>query len=111
MEQLRSVFIRSPSSAAAHCSSSCTAAGKEEGEDGDRASQEAWQQKQEEEEEEQQQPTANLYWTAVFEYEASAEDELSLRKGDVVEVLSKVGWLGAPRYPMRLGGRSKHKGP
>ncbi|XP_055496801.1 mitogen-activated protein kinase kinase kinase 9 [Leucoraja erinacea] len=89
MEQLRSVFIRSPSSAAAHCSSSCTAAGKEEGEDGDRASQEAWQQKQEEEEEEQQQPTANLYWTAVFEYEASAEDELSLRKGDVVEVLSK----------------------
>ncbi|XP_072107123.1 LOW QUALITY PROTEIN: mitogen-activated protein kinase kinase kinase 9 [Mobula birostris] len=32
---------------------------------------------------------ANLYWTAVFDYEASAEDELSLRKGDVVEVLSK----------------------
>ncbi|XP_069771639.1 LOW QUALITY PROTEIN: mitogen-activated protein kinase kinase kinase 9 [Narcine bancroftii] len=28
-------------------------------------------------------------WTAVFDYEASAEDELSLRKGDVVEVLSK----------------------
>ena len=32
---------------------------------------------------------ASGYWTAVFEYEASAEDELSLRKGDLVEVLSK----------------------
>uniref|UniRef100_A0A671QFM3 mitogen-activated protein kinase kinase kinase n=1 Tax=Sinocyclocheilus anshuiensis TaxID=1608454 RepID=A0A671QFM3_9TELE len=29
------------------------------------------------------------YWTAVFDYEATAEDELSLRKGDRVEVLSK----------------------
>ncbi|XP_036397649.1 mitogen-activated protein kinase kinase kinase 9 [Megalops cyprinoides] len=29
------------------------------------------------------------YWTAVFDYDASAEDELSLRKGDRVEVLSK----------------------
>uniref|UniRef100_A0A672MX78 Mitogen-activated protein kinase kinase kinase n=1 Tax=Sinocyclocheilus grahami TaxID=75366 RepID=A0A672MX78_SINGR len=28
-------------------------------------------------------------WTAVFDYEASGEDELSLRRGDVVEVLSK----------------------
>ncbi|KAJ8372544.1 hypothetical protein AAFF_G00281490 [Aldrovandia affinis] len=28
-------------------------------------------------------------WTAVFAYEASGEDELSLRRGDVVEVLSK----------------------
>uniref|UniRef100_A0A8C6UUN7 mitogen-activated protein kinase kinase kinase n=1 Tax=Neogobius melanostomus TaxID=47308 RepID=A0A8C6UUN7_9GOBI len=28
-------------------------------------------------------------WTAVFDYEATAEDELSLRRGDVVEVLSK----------------------
>ncbi|KAG7509982.1 mitogen-activated protein kinase kinase kinase 9 [Solea senegalensis] len=28
-------------------------------------------------------------WTAVFDYEASADDELSLRRGDVVEVLSK----------------------
>ncbi|XP_072313324.1 mitogen-activated protein kinase kinase kinase 9 [Eucyclogobius newberryi] len=28
-------------------------------------------------------------WTAVFDYEAAAEDELSLRRGDVVEVLSK----------------------
>ncbi|XP_062325337.1 mitogen-activated protein kinase kinase kinase 9 isoform X1 [Osmerus eperlanus] len=32
---------------------------------------------------------ASGYWTAVFDYEASAEDELSLRKGDLVEVLSK----------------------
>ncbi|XP_061098605.1 mitogen-activated protein kinase kinase kinase 9 [Conger conger] len=29
------------------------------------------------------------YWTAVFDYDASADDELSLRKGDLVEVLSK----------------------
>ncbi|KAM3871491.1 mitogen-activated protein kinase kinase kinase 9 [Diretmus argenteus] len=29
------------------------------------------------------------FWTAVFDYEASADDELSLRKGDLVEVLSK----------------------
>ncbi|KAL0969436.1 hypothetical protein UPYG_G00227360 [Umbra pygmaea] len=29
------------------------------------------------------------YWTAVFDYDAGAEDELSLRKGDLVEVLSK----------------------
>uniref|UniRef100_A0A671SL15 mitogen-activated protein kinase kinase kinase n=1 Tax=Sinocyclocheilus anshuiensis TaxID=1608454 RepID=A0A671SL15_9TELE len=29
------------------------------------------------------------YWTAVFDYETTAEDELSLRKGDRVEVLSK----------------------
>ncbi|XP_063080006.1 mitogen-activated protein kinase kinase kinase 9 [Engraulis encrasicolus] len=28
-------------------------------------------------------------WTAVFDYDAGAEDELSLRKGDLVEVLSK----------------------
>lgn len=28
-------------------------------------------------------------WTAVFDYEATAEDELSLRRGDVVELLSK----------------------
>uniref|UniRef100_A0A665VS42 Mitogen-activated protein kinase kinase kinase n=1 Tax=Echeneis naucrates TaxID=173247 RepID=A0A665VS42_ECHNA len=29
------------------------------------------------------------FWTAVFDYEATADDELSLRRGDVVEVLSK----------------------
>ncbi|KAM9842653.1 mitogen-activated protein kinase kinase kinase 9 [Aulostomus maculatus] len=29
------------------------------------------------------------FWTAVFDYEATADDELSLRKGDLVEVLSK----------------------
>lgn len=28
-------------------------------------------------------------WTAVFDYEATADDELSLRKGDLVEVLSQ----------------------
>uniref|UniRef100_A0A3B3HNV9 Mitogen-activated protein kinase kinase kinase n=1 Tax=Oryzias latipes TaxID=8090 RepID=A0A3B3HNV9_ORYLA len=32
-------------------------------------------------------PTA--HWTAVFDYEATADDELSLRRGDLVEVLSK----------------------
>ncbi|MFT7801742.1 mitogen-activated protein kinase kinase kinase 9-like [Arapaima gigas] len=34
-------------------------------------------------------PPVGGYWTAVFDYEAGAEDELSLRKGDLVEVLSK----------------------
>ncbi|XP_033896944.3 mitogen-activated protein kinase kinase kinase 9-like [Acipenser ruthenus] len=34
-------------------------------------------------------PAVSGYWTAVFDYDASAEDELSLRKGDWVEVLSK----------------------
>ncbi|XP_076852129.1 mitogen-activated protein kinase kinase kinase 9 [Brachyhypopomus gauderio] len=29
------------------------------------------------------------FWTAVFDYDANSEDELSLRKGDRVEVLSK----------------------
>lgn len=29
------------------------------------------------------------FWTAVFDYEATADDELSLRRGDLVEVLSK----------------------
>ncbi|XP_062254015.1 mitogen-activated protein kinase kinase kinase 9 [Platichthys flesus] len=29
------------------------------------------------------------YWTAVFDYEATADDELSLRRGDLVELLSK----------------------
>ncbi|XP_061767634.1 mitogen-activated protein kinase kinase kinase 21 isoform X2 [Nerophis ophidion] len=33
-------------------------------------------------------PTRSL-WTAAYDYEASGEDELSLRTGDVVEVLSK----------------------
>ncbi|MEE6492789.1 hypothetical protein FKM82_016633 [Ascaphus truei] len=32
---------------------------------------------------------APFYWTAVFDYEASAEDELTLRLGDLVQVLSK----------------------
>uniref|UniRef100_A0A3Q3G0H9 Mitogen-activated protein kinase kinase kinase n=1 Tax=Labrus bergylta TaxID=56723 RepID=A0A3Q3G0H9_9LABR len=34
-------------------------------------------------------PGAPGFWTAVFDYEATAEDELSLRRGDLVEVLSK----------------------
>ncbi|XP_030071208.1 mitogen-activated protein kinase kinase kinase 9 [Microcaecilia unicolor] len=34
-------------------------------------------------------PDPPRFWTAVFDYEASAEDELSLRPGDVVEVLSR----------------------
>lgn len=32
---------------------------------------------------------ASGFWTAVFDYEATADDELSLRRGDLVEVLSK----------------------
>ncbi|XP_029983054.1 mitogen-activated protein kinase kinase kinase 9 [Sphaeramia orbicularis] len=34
-------------------------------------------------------PAATGFWTAVFDYEATADDELSLRRGDLVEVLSK----------------------
>ncbi|XP_017274500.1 mitogen-activated protein kinase kinase kinase 9 isoform X2 [Kryptolebias marmoratus] len=34
-------------------------------------------------------PAARAVWTAVFDYEATADDELSLRKGDLVEVLSQ----------------------
>uniref|UniRef100_UPI00398F334D mitogen-activated protein kinase kinase kinase 21-like n=1 Tax=Pristiophorus japonicus TaxID=55135 RepID=UPI00398F334D len=33
-------------------------------------------------------PEPGPFWTAVFDYEASAEDELSLRRGGVLEVLS-----------------------
>ncbi|XP_037751188.1 mitogen-activated protein kinase kinase kinase 21 isoform X4 [Chelonia mydas] len=48
-------------------------------------------------------------WTALYDYEASGEDELSLRRGDVVEVLSKDAavsgddgwWAGKIRH--RLG--------
>lgn len=39
----------------------------------------------------EQSPTGNFtnpVWTALFDYEASGKDELTLRKGDVVEVLS-----------------------
>ncbi|KAL0972908.1 hypothetical protein UPYG_G00196300 [Umbra pygmaea] len=32
---------------------------------------------------------ANPYWTAVFDYEATADEELTLRRGDLLEVLSK----------------------
>ncbi|TRY93364.1 hypothetical protein DNTS_032858 [Danionella cerebrum] len=34
-------------------------------------------------------PSGTGFWTAAFDYEATAEDELSLRKGDRVEVLSQ----------------------
>ncbi|KAJ7416596.1 hypothetical protein WISP_70066 [Willisornis vidua] len=48
-------------------------------------------------------------WTALYDYEASGEDELSLRRGDVVEVLSQDAavsgddgwWAGKIRH--RLG--------
>ncbi|XP_006122106.2 mitogen-activated protein kinase kinase kinase 21 isoform X2 [Pelodiscus sinensis] len=48
-------------------------------------------------------------WTALYDYEASGEDELSLRRGDVVEVLSRDAavsgddgwWAGKIRH--RLG--------
>ncbi|XP_042631065.1 mitogen-activated protein kinase kinase kinase 10-like [Cyprinus carpio] len=32
---------------------------------------------------------SNVYWTAVFDYEATADEELTLRRGDLLEVLSK----------------------
>ncbi|KAM3875202.1 mitogen-activated protein kinase kinase kinase 10 [Diretmus argenteus] len=32
---------------------------------------------------------SNPYWTAVFDYEATADEELTLRRGDLLEVLSK----------------------
>ncbi|XP_036393371.1 mitogen-activated protein kinase kinase kinase 10 [Megalops cyprinoides] len=32
---------------------------------------------------------ANPFWTAVFDYEATADEELTLRRGDLLEVLSK----------------------
>ncbi|KAL4647351.1 mitogen-activated protein kinase kinase kinase 10 [Arapaima gigas] len=31
----------------------------------------------------------NTFWTAVFDYEATADEELTLRRGDLLEVLSK----------------------
>ncbi|XP_053122986.1 mitogen-activated protein kinase kinase kinase 10 isoform X2 [Hemicordylus capensis] len=34
-------------------------------------------------------PTPHPFWTAVFDYEAATEEELTLRRGDLVEVLSK----------------------
>ncbi|CAN0397818.1 unnamed protein product [Lampetra fluviatilis] len=59
------------------------------------------QQHPQQQQQQQEQPYSctNPLWTAVFDYEASAEDELTLRPGDMVEVLSKdsevsgdVGW-------------------
>ncbi|XP_059420838.1 mitogen-activated protein kinase kinase kinase 10-like [Carassius carassius] len=32
---------------------------------------------------------SNVYWMAVFDYEATADEELTLRRGDLLEVLSK----------------------
>ncbi|KAM5274476.1 mitogen-activated protein kinase kinase kinase 9 isoform 3-T3 [Ctenodactylus gundi] len=78
-----------PSRALLGCLAS-TAATAPPGEDGTGAGAE------EEEEEEEAAASGELgpdaplpYWTAVFEYEAAGEDELTLRLGDVVEVLSK----------------------
>uniref|UniRef100_A0A8D2LSI9 Mitogen-activated protein kinase kinase kinase n=1 Tax=Varanus komodoensis TaxID=61221 RepID=A0A8D2LSI9_VARKO len=34
-------------------------------------------------------PAPRPFWTAVFDYEAAAEEELTLRRGDLVEVLSQ----------------------
>ncbi|XP_060031525.1 mitogen-activated protein kinase kinase kinase 9 isoform X2 [Erinaceus europaeus] len=42
-----------------------------------------------EDDEEEAAPAEPPFWTAVFEYEAAGDDELTLRPGDVVEVLSK----------------------
>ncbi|KAM8948243.1 mitogen-activated protein kinase kinase kinase 9 isoform 2-T2 [Lycaon pictus] len=83
-----------PSSALLGCLASAAAAAPP-GEDGAGAAAE-----EEEEEEEEAAAAAAApgelgseaplpYWTAVFEYEAAGEDELTLRLGDVVEVLSK----------------------
>ncbi|XP_019488295.1 PREDICTED: mitogen-activated protein kinase kinase kinase 9 [Hipposideros armiger] len=79
-----------PSRALLGCLASAAAAAPP-GEDGAGAGAE----EEEEEEEEAAAPgelgsdSALPYWTAVFEYEAAGEDELTLRLGDVVEVLSK----------------------
>ena len=80
-----------PSSALLGCLASAAAAAPP-GEDGAGAGAE----EEEEEEEEAVAAPRDLgcgaplpYWTAVFEYEAAGEDELTLRLGDVVEVLSK----------------------
>ncbi|KAB0374479.1 hypothetical protein FD755_012971 [Muntiacus reevesi] len=80
-----------PSSALLGCLASAAAAAPP-GEDGAGAGAE----EEEEEEEEAVAAPRELgcgaplpYWTAVFEYEAAGEDELTLRLGDVVEVLSK----------------------
>lgn len=35
------------------------------------------------------QGSENPFWTAVFDYEATADEELTLRRGDLLEVLSK----------------------
>ncbi|KAM4853475.1 mitogen-activated protein kinase kinase kinase 9 isoform 2-T2 [Thomomys bottae] len=80
-----------PPSAILGCLASAAAAAPP-GEDGTGAGAE----EEEEEEEEAAAAPGGLgsdaplpYWTAVFEYEAAGEDELTLRLGDVVEVLSK----------------------
>ncbi|KAK7902047.1 hypothetical protein WMY93_018816 [Mugilogobius chulae] len=41
-------------------------------------------------------PSRSL-WTAAYDYEASGEDELSLRRGDVVEVLSQDAAISGTR--------------
>lgn len=82
-----------PSRALLGCLASAAAAAPP-GEDGAGAG--AGEEEEEEEEEAAAAAPGELgsgsplpYWTAVFEYEAAGEDELTLRLGDVVEVLSK----------------------
>uniref|UniRef100_A0A4W3JQC6 mitogen-activated protein kinase kinase kinase n=1 Tax=Callorhinchus milii TaxID=7868 RepID=A0A4W3JQC6_CALMI len=105
MEQLKAIFVRSPTAG-----SGAGAAGEDEEEERGRgragaggaghADREApravarqlpllEEGEEEEEEDRGSRGPASLYCTAVFDYEASAEDELNLRQGDLVEVLSK----------------------
>ncbi|XP_007891611.2 mitogen-activated protein kinase kinase kinase 9 [Callorhinchus milii] len=105
MEQLKAIFVRSPTAG-----SGAGAAGEDEEEERGRgragaggaghADREApravarqlpllEEGEEEEEEDRGSRGPASLYCTVVFDYEASAEDELNLRQGDLVEVLSK----------------------
>ncbi|KAI4815034.1 hypothetical protein KUCAC02_005200 [Chaenocephalus aceratus] len=47
----------------------------------------------------------NPYWTAVFDYEATADEELTLRRGDLLEVLSKDSKVSG----MRVGGQARSR--
>lgn len=52
---------------------------------------------------------ANPYWTAVFDYEAAADEELTLRRGDLLEVLSKDSKVGRHRDGPKTD--HQHKSP
>ena len=45
---------------------------------------------------------AKSLWTAIYEYEAAGEDELSLVKGDVIEVLSKDDKISGEYYLVNI---------